>query len=160
MDAKTRYRQRLKLQAALTRVLEVYVKNNTAGIPADRTTAELAAQVVGLLMPFVRTAFRHDAGVVQPEAPEEAPGLTRFAYILRSRCKATGARYKRRLKPQLIAEVVRLRDLDADAQRRAFQHYRQVAADPKATRTSRREATWLADALEEWFYLAPDGGNG
>jgi len=45
MDAKTRYRQRLKLQAALANVLKVLGDNHAKGIPADRATAELAAQL-------------------------------------------------------------------------------------------------------------------
>jgi hypothetical protein len=87
MDAKTRYRQRLKLQAALTRVIEVFIKNDVAGITADRTTAELAAQVVVWLRPFIR-----DAGVALPDPSKQEPDTARFGHVLRSRRRETSAR--------------------------------------------------------------------
>jgi hypothetical protein len=154
MDAKTRYRRRLKLQAALARVLEVYTENARDGIPADKTTAELAGIVVEWLKRFMQ-----QAGVARPD-PRQEPDYSRYAHVLIDRRKATGARYNRRLKPQLIAEVQRLAALDVSARLQTIQHYHQLAADPEATATARRNAAVLADALERVFYLAPDGGNG
>jgi hypothetical protein len=132
MDAKTRHRQRLKLQAALARVLEVLLDNAVAKIPPDKITAKLAVQLVAWL-----SGYAADAGVPLLRWSEE-PDISRAKYLIGARRKATGARYTRRLKPQLIAEIVRLRKLDADVQRRAVQLYRQAAADPSATRTARR----------------------
>src|SRR5262249_55176908 len=93
MDAKERYRQRLKLQAALARVIEVLGRNGTEGIPADRMTGELAAQVVIWLVRFVT-----QAGVKLPDPSKEGPDLSRYVKVLKARKKETRARYGRRIR--------------------------------------------------------------
>jgi hypothetical protein len=93
MDAREkRYRQRLKLQAALARVLEVLTRNAVAGIPPDRTTGKLAAQVVVFL-----TRFTLQAGVELPNPTTEGSDLARYAKLLADRKKATKARYRRKI---------------------------------------------------------------
>src|SRR5687768_10630203 len=89
MDAKTRYRRRLKLQAALARVLEVLAANVGDGIPPDRASALLAWQAVVKL-----AAFIEGAGVEPPAGSD----LSRAVHILRARHRETRARYRRREK--------------------------------------------------------------
>src|SRR5437763_987578 len=72
MDAKTRYRRHLKLQAALTRVMEVLVRNEAAGIPPDRTTSLMAWQVYVKLMAFIKAS-----GLAPAELPVHTD-LARF----------------------------------------------------------------------------------
>ena len=97
MDAKTRYRQRLKLQAALANVLKVLNDNHAKGIPPDRTTAKLAAQIARWLMQFAA-----DAGVDLPSGDE--PDLSRYTHLRLGRRKATLARYRR-----FMRQIARLR---------------------------------------------------
>jgi hypothetical protein len=85
MDAKTRYRQRLKVQAALTRVLEVLADKVAEQIPPDRTTAVMAWQVVRKLLPFIQGA----GGL--PDGSE----LCRFVYLKKARQERAPARYRR-----------------------------------------------------------------
>ncbi len=75
MDTKTRYRNRLKLQAALTRLMEVLAENVADGIPADRTTALMAWQVVGNLLPFVK------ASDLDPADLPDHSDFSRFVYL-------------------------------------------------------------------------------
>ena len=82
MDAKTRYRHRLKLQAALANVLKVLNDNSANGIPPDRTTAALAAQIARWLMQFAA-----EAGVDLPRGDE--PDLSRYMQLRLGRQKAT-----------------------------------------------------------------------
>jgi hypothetical protein len=84
MDAKTRYRRRLKLQAALRRLIEVYVSNSVAEIPPDRTTALMAAQVMGNLI-----GFCEDAGVASQSA---RPDSARFEKRIKDKQRETAAR--------------------------------------------------------------------
>ncbi|MFL5909286.1 MAG: hypothetical protein ACJ768_01765 [Gaiellaceae bacterium] len=92
MDAKTRYRRRIKLQAALARVLEVLCGNAADGIPPDRTTALLAGQVARWLTQWV-----DDAGVDLPAGDE--PDRARYEYLILSKLKdAAKARARRRRK--------------------------------------------------------------
>jgi len=86
MDAKSRYRHRLKLQAALARVLETLSANAQDGIPADRTTAQMAYPVVLHLLRFIE-----DAGSPDPE-----PGISRFIKCILQRQSQTKLRYRRR----------------------------------------------------------------
>ena len=88
MDAKTRYRRRLKLQLALTRVLEVLADNVADEIPADRTTGKLAAQIARWLIQFAA-----DAGVDLPT--EDEPDLSWYAHLRLRTQQATLARYRR-----------------------------------------------------------------
>jgi hypothetical protein len=89
MDAKTRYRQRRKLQAALRRVLEVLIRNMNAGIPADKATAKLAAQLMGWL-----NGYTAEVRVPLPMQGEE-PDISRFDYLIQAKRKETIARYAR-----------------------------------------------------------------
>ncbi len=87
MNAKTRYRQRLKVQAALVRLMEVLATNGAEAVPADRTTALMAAQVAKFLAIFIGKA-----GVGLPDEPD----LSRFVHLKQSRLKETKARSRRR----------------------------------------------------------------
>jgi hypothetical protein len=90
MNAKTRYRQRLKLQVALTRVMELLATHAAEEIPPDRTTALMAWQLVLKLLLFIEVA-----GI----APRELQGRTdpsRFLHLKMVRKRATQARYRRR----------------------------------------------------------------
>jgi hypothetical protein len=93
MDARTRYRRRLRLQAALTRVLLVLAGNAEAGIPADRTTALMMVQVMKQFLAFVREAGIRSAEV-QAMLGEPAD-LERFVKLIRDRKKETHARKRR-----------------------------------------------------------------
>jgi hypothetical protein len=95
MNAKQRYRQRLKLRAALARVLQVLVNNRAEKIPPDRVTGELAAQVVVWLV-----RFTVEAGMDLPDL-SRGPELSRFIKLIRGRRVETRARYRRRLKSRL-----------------------------------------------------------
>jgi hypothetical protein len=90
MDAKQRYRRRLALQSALTRVPGVLARNAASGIPPDRTTGELAAQLVVWLV-----RFTVEAGVELPDLAD-GPDLSRFEARTKARQKETAARYRRR----------------------------------------------------------------
>jgi hypothetical protein len=94
MNAKQRYRKRLKLQAALARMIRVLANNGMNGIPADRTTALLAWQAIALLVPFVKAA-----GMNPSVVPEK--DLSRYVFLLEARRKQTRARYRRRWKAWL-----------------------------------------------------------
>jgi hypothetical protein len=93
MDAKTRYRQRLKVQAAMCRVLALLLDNGLKKISPDRTTALMAWQVVRKLMPFIQAA-----GLTPEELPDTSDGsnLARFAHLLHDRKKETDKRKARR----------------------------------------------------------------
>jgi hypothetical protein len=93
MDAKTRYRQRLKLQTALARVLHVLGDN--AGIPPDKTTGKLAAQLAVWLVDFAVKAR-----VELPNPSQARPDLTRYLHLMYSKRKETAARYNRTRKRQ------------------------------------------------------------
>jgi hypothetical protein len=95
MNAKQRYRKRLKLRAALARVLQVLGSNAGEKILPDRVTGELAAQVVVWLV-----RFTVEAGVDLPDL-SKGPDLSRFIKLLRDRKTETSARYRRRLKSRL-----------------------------------------------------------
>jgi hypothetical protein len=90
MDAKTRYRRRLRLQTALTRVLEVLRDNMADGIDPDPTTARMAAQVMIWLTPFIGKA-----GVDLEEELSQGPDLERFVRLIKARKKETHARKAR-----------------------------------------------------------------
>ena len=90
MDAKTRYRNRLKLQAALTRVIELMNDNAEAGIVPDRTTALVAWQLSARLQLFVKAAIPDPA-----ELPVKRD-LSRPIKLIQSRKKETAARYGRK----------------------------------------------------------------
>jgi hypothetical protein len=90
MTPKTRYRQRRKLEAALTRVMLVLSRNLTEGIVSDKRTARVAADVVLLLNRFIE-----EAGVTLQERLAEGPDLDRFEKIIKDRRKETQARYRR-----------------------------------------------------------------
>jgi|SRR5581483_2407617 len=90
MNAKTRYRQRLKMQAALTRVLQVLFHNTEHGIRPDRTTAKMAAEVIRRLFLFCGAAGM----AVLDDWPDDA--LARSLCLIQSRWKETHARYRRR----------------------------------------------------------------
>jgi hypothetical protein len=106
MDRKTRYRQRLKLQAALRRVMEAYADNTLAGIPPDRTTALMAAQVIVNLLHYAR-----EAGLTPEEAtPLASDGpldTSRFEKLIADKRRETNARRerKRRQVRQLSREM-------------------------------------------------------
>jgi hypothetical protein len=89
MDAKTRHRQRLKLQAALTRTLDVLFANVDKQIKPDRTTAKMAVVVIKNLFTFVSLAGEklgtdYDLG-----------DLERFRHLNASRLKESAARRRR-----------------------------------------------------------------
>jgi hypothetical protein len=92
MDAKTRYLKRRQLQAALSRVISVLIRNVVADIPPDKTTAGLAALVIQGLTPFVQDA-RVDLYSLPP-----VPDLTRHGFIINARKRQTRASYKSRRK--------------------------------------------------------------
>ena len=89
MNRQQRYRRRLKLQAALLRVLEVLADNTAENIPPDRTTALMSWGVVRQLLPFIQTAGLD---------PEGLPDLTRFLHLKQARQKETHKRYRRHIK--------------------------------------------------------------
>jgi hypothetical protein len=95
MDAKTRYRRRLKVQAALTRLLEALAVNAEAGIPPDRTTALLAVQVLKKLVPFAVLGTRTDLA----DLLESDSDLSRAAKLIGDRKRETAARKRRRSLP-------------------------------------------------------------
>jgi hypothetical protein len=90
MDPKTRYRQRLKLQAALTRVMEVLAGIVAEEITPDRTTALMASQVLGKLLSFIKAA-----GLEPADLPVKSD-LSRFLNLKRARLKETHKRKIRR----------------------------------------------------------------
>ena len=98
IDAKQRYRRRLKLQAALTRVVQVLARHLSDKIPADRTTALLAAEAVRGLVTFIKAA-----GLAERLYTQDDPDLQRFADLIKARKKETAARY-RRLEKQIRRE--------------------------------------------------------
>jgi hypothetical protein len=89
MDAKQRYRERLKLQGALGRVLETLAVLLERSIPPDRTSALLAWQVIGALDWFVKEA------VPDPEELTKEPDFARVLYLKKARRKETYKRYRR-----------------------------------------------------------------
>jgi hypothetical protein len=91
MDAKTRYRRRLKLQAALTRVMELLAENVGDGIRPDATTALMAAQVIAKLIPFGTAA-----GLGPQELLPDKSNLSRFQKHIKDRQRETAARRQRR----------------------------------------------------------------
>jgi hypothetical protein len=90
MNAKQRYRQRLKVQAALTRVMDVLANNEVSGIAPDRTTALMAAQVIGNLLGFCKKA-----GLRGNEAIPDKADLSRFIKLKKDREKETWGRGRR-----------------------------------------------------------------
>jgi hypothetical protein len=90
MDAKTRYRRRLKLQAAMTRLMEVLATNVQDRIPPDRTTALMMGQVVAKLIHFTGAA-----GLSPAETLPDRSDLSRFTQLKKARKKETRARYRR-----------------------------------------------------------------
>lgn len=100
MTRKQRYRQRLKLQAAIARTVNLLLDHQHKDqIPPDRTTATMAAElIVGL------TTFARAAGVVVRGRGSE-PDVDRIAKMLVARKRATSARYKRAYK-----RAIKLRD--------------------------------------------------
>jgi hypothetical protein len=57
MDRQQRYRQRLKLQAALAKVLKLLDAHAAARIAPDERTASLAVEVRDTLEEFIAAAF-------------------------------------------------------------------------------------------------------
>ena len=88
MNAKTRYRKRLRLRAALVRVMEVLADNVRDGIPPDRTTAEM-----GMSFLITWAVFCESAGVAW--VPDRSD-LARFVKQKIDRQKETEARYRRK----------------------------------------------------------------
>ena len=93
MDAKARYRQRLKLQTALARVLELMVHHRNAGITPDRLTGLMAGQVIKVLLPFGKAA-----GLTESETIPDRTDLSRTLRLIKSRKKETAARNRRAAK--------------------------------------------------------------
>jgi hypothetical protein len=88
MDAKTRYRQRRKLQAAIARVITLLDDHAKAGIPPDKTTGDLAAELLSWLTGYcarVEVILRTEDGI--------SSDLLRYGYIEEAKRKATLARY-------------------------------------------------------------------
>lgn len=99
MNAKQRYKRRLRLQAAISRTIHVLVRHLEDEIPPDPTTALLASQLVKAL-----GGFCQDAGVDPMRAPDQ-PGVDRFGYTQETRQKETFQRQRRRM----IERMVRFR---------------------------------------------------
>jgi hypothetical protein len=95
MDAKTRYRRRLKLQAALGRVMEMLAHNVAGRIPPDRKTSLLAGQMIQALL-----CFGSEAGLTENELHPPEPGLDRSLDLKRARKRETSARYRQRKRQQ------------------------------------------------------------
>src|SRR5262249_51475244 len=97
MNAKQRYGRRLRLQAALARVARVLAAHHKDGIPADRTTALVAAEVAQLLL-----WFASKAGVIDPRNPlrssDGQEAASRCKHVDDVRKKETQKRYRRCLK--------------------------------------------------------------
>jgi hypothetical protein len=94
MNAKTRYRHRLRLQAALRRVFEVLLQNQAAGIRPDRTTALMAAQVNVTLLHFMREAGLTPEESV-PLASDGPLDISRFLKLVADKRRETAARRRR-----------------------------------------------------------------
>jgi hypothetical protein len=92
VTAKQRYRQRLKLRSALTRLMVVMAENADAGIRPDKTSARLAAQVLLKLVPFAVLGTETDLA----ELLEGKSDLSRFAAVIRCRKTQTRKRAIRR----------------------------------------------------------------
>jgi hypothetical protein len=73
--------------------MEVYVSNLMAEVPPDRTTALMAAQVIGNLI-----GFCEDAGVAWQSA---RPDPARFEKLIKGKKRETAARRRRRRKQML-----------------------------------------------------------
>lgn len=87
MNAKTRYRERLKLRSSLTHVMEVLAENGGLGIAPDATTAAMAWEVAKHLVQFVR-----NSGIATPVQSNVPP----FLATKRRRKKASAARKRRK----------------------------------------------------------------
>ncbi len=93
MNAKTRYRQRMKLQVALLEVFELLDANvNAKGIPADQTTALMAWEVARQLVSFTKMAGLDTANL--PDKPDHS----RFLRLKIARLKEKAKRGRRRRK--------------------------------------------------------------
>lgn len=93
LNAKIRYRQRRKLQVAMTDVLRAMSENSGSKIEPDATTAELAEQLIVWLL-----QYRRDAGVQNDleKLLQTGPDLTRCEMLLKARRRETQARRRRR----------------------------------------------------------------
>jgi hypothetical protein len=92
MDAKARYDKRMKLQRALSRIMERLAGNMAEGIPPDRTTALLMWQVIGKLFPFIKAAG------LEPEDLPTTSDLARVLYLKEARQRESHARKLRKLR--------------------------------------------------------------
>ncbi len=93
MNAKTRYRQRLKVQATLVRLMEVLADNGAEAIPPDPTTALMAWQAVRKLLPFIKASGLDAAALAAPDG--SGSDLARFGRLKQARQKATHSRRRR-----------------------------------------------------------------
>jgi hypothetical protein len=87
MDRKTRYRRRIKVQAAMTRLMEALGDLALEGVPPDRTTALMAWQVAETLRTFIRRAGLND---------DDEPDRSRFLQLKHSRQRESAARRHRK----------------------------------------------------------------
>jgi hypothetical protein len=116
LSRKQRYRQRLKLQRALVRVLEVVCKNDAVlDIQPDQTTGEFAHQVIACLASFVKAV-----GIDPTVAPEE--DFSRYLKHVRDRREEGRARFRRKFKKMTAEERSRFLE-----HRRKDRHREQAA---------------------------------
>jgi hypothetical protein len=99
MNAKTRCRHRHKMQAALTRVLDVLFDNHEQGIAPDRTTALMAWEVFVVLRHFIQPAIP-DAKTL-PDRYDRS----RFVKLICDRKKETQRRYLRGARGRAVHRI-------------------------------------------------------
>jgi hypothetical protein len=90
-SVRARYLQRLKLQKALVRLMEVLQANESRDIPPDRRTAKMAQAVVGVLQRSI------DASGLQGQSPAQ----DRFDHLANVKKRETRSRDMRRLAKQI-----------------------------------------------------------
>jgi hypothetical protein len=93
MTPKQRYKERLKLRAAIARVLTVAAGNHDKGIPPDRKTARMATQVILML-----TAFCEEVGLTRDKWRQDEEIILQLLSVNDEREAQTVARYRRKIK--------------------------------------------------------------
>jgi hypothetical protein len=88
MKASERYKRRRRLRKALLRMMEILADNAGRGIEPDLKTADMAAQVVRNLMPFIKAAA--------VSWQQKSPDLSLFLKLRNQRRSETVSRRRRR----------------------------------------------------------------
>jgi hypothetical protein len=96
MNAKTRYRQRLKLQSAISRLFDLLLDHMAVEeIAPDPTTARMAWHMKGLLETFIsKSGLEVWKLPINPDAPD----LDRFWQLIKKRKNETAKRKVRQAK--------------------------------------------------------------